>query len=695
MGAEGEGPAAGRGVRAAADELLLHGLLQRHRMLLLATVLIAGVALLGIWAHARVAGGIHAIVAANWDAVLQSAEARVRRFTGQIDDFARLLARDADVLALSTDALGGTAAGPSSAELQQRFHSATGWTAAYPHLSAVLLTDRAGRIAASAPVDWRGRQLGAEALRRVAPAWTGRSASPGLLESADLLAEAADAPGVPAILAAAPAGGAGLLVAVIDASGALRDRVASAHGARTAETYAFDGHGRLLTGSRFDALANRISDPATGLTLLKDPTRSDSGLTRMAREAMREARPGRTFEPYRNYLGLEVIGAWTWLSDLDIGLATEIQTAEIAELLQPFRLTVLAPFVLLAGAVAWLLRQRRSLADVRRELDAARAAGPYRLERKLGEGGMGEVYLAHHALLARPAAVKLIRGGRLSAERLARFEGEVRATSRLTHPNTIEVYDFGRMPDGAFYYAMEYLPGLDLGKVVELDGPQSPARVVHLLRQVCGSLAEAHAKGFVHRDIKPPNLMVCERGGICDVVKVLDFGLVKEIDAPADRQVTMGSLVVGTPGFTAPERLGGAGAPDLRSDIYSLGAVAFFLLSGRPAFDGATSTLQALRAAEVPAPRLNEFPAAAVPRELEALVASCLAWSADARPRSADALAARLEALVPVVGRWTQDDARDWWRRYEHALPQVGGAPSTGDQPAAGDLTSSSTGNPS
>ncbi len=683
----------GDGVRPLADELTLHGLLQRHQMLLLATALIGGVALLAIWAHAQVAGGIHAVVAANWDAVLQSAEARLRRFNGQTDDFARLLSRDADVVALATEAFKGAPAGPSTAEAQDRFGSAVGWTEGYPNLNAVLLTDRGGRIAVSSPVDWRGRQLGTEALRRVAPAWTGRSANAGLLEGADLLADAEAASGPPVVLAAAPAGDAGLLVAVIDASGAFRDRVASAHGARTAETYAFDGRGRLLTGSRFDAHPNRVSDPATGLMILKDPT--GGGWTRMADRAMREARPGRAFEPYPNYLGVEVIGAWTWLSDLGIGLATEIQTAEIDELLQPVRLVVLAPFVLLAGAVFWLLRQRRVLADVRSALHAARAAGPYRLVRRLGEGGMGEVYLAHHALLARPTAVKLIRGGGLGAERLARFEREVRATSRLTHPNTVEVYDFGRTADGAFYYAMEYLPGFDLARVVELDGPQPPARVVHMLRQVCASLAEAHAKGFVHRDIKPPNLMVCERGGVYDVVKVLDFGLVQEIGSSPDQRLTLGNVVVGTPSFVAPERLTDPGASDPRSDLYSVGAVAFFLLSGRQVLDGGQSTLAARRALGTPAPRLRDLPLPTVPHELDALVASCLERSPDARPTSAANLAERLEALVPVVGRWTQDDASAWWRRYEQALPQAQELEPTPVQPAAGARTSSSTGKPS
>ncbi len=666
------GSAGGRiDLRTSADELTLHGLLQRHRMLLLAAVLLGGIALLAVWAHARVADGIHAVVGANWDTVLQSAEARVRRFNAQSVDFARMLSRDADVLALSTGPLGQSAAPSPSDDLRRRFGDALRWTAGYPNLTAVLLIDRGGRIVASGPVDWPGRQVGAEALRRVAPAWAGLPASPRLLERSDLLGDTETAEGGPVILAAAPIGGAGLLVVVIDAAGALRDRIMSAHGARTAETYAFDGRGRLLTGSRFDAAPNRVTDPATGLTLLKDPAGGGIVWTRMAEAALRDSRPGRSFEPYRGYLGLEVIGAWTWLPDVGIGLATEIQTAEIDELLRPLRFTVLAPFVLLAGAVVWLLRQRRSLADVRRDLDAAHAVGPYRLGRKLGEGGMGEVYLAQHALLARPTAVKFIRSGSMSAERIARFEREVLATSRLTHPNTVEVYDCGRTPDGVLYYAMEYLPGFDLARVVDLDGPQPAARVVHLLRQVCGSLAEAHAKGFVHRDIKPSNLMVCERGGIYDVVKVLDFGLVREVDAPADQRLTIGSLVVGTPSFTAPERLHGAGAADPRSDLYSVGAVAFFLLSGRPVLEGGTSTLAAIRAIDRPAPRLRDLPGLAVPAELEALVRSCLAGSVDGRPEGADVLAARLDDLVPVVGRWAQADARSWWRRYQHTLAET------------------------
>src|SRR5262249_27427531 len=177
----------------------------------------------------------------------------------------------------------------------------------------------------------------------------------------------------------------------------------------------------------------------------------------------------------------------------------------------------------------------------------AQHLGQYTLREKIGEGGMGEVYRAEHAMLRRPTALKLLLPGRVSPEALRRFEREVQLTSQLAHPNTVVIYDYGRTPDGIFYYAMEHLPGLPLDRVILDDGPQPEARVVHLLKQICASLAEAHRISLVHRDIKPANVMLCDRGGTYDVVKVLDFGLVKELDRGEDSGVTKAEHVIGTP----------------------------------------------------------------------------------------------------------------------------------------------------
>ena len=199
---------------------------------------------------------------------------------------------------------------------------------------------------------------------------------------------------------------------------------------------------------------------------------------------------------------------------------------------------------------------------------------------------MGAVYRARHAFLRRPTAIKLIRSDRVGQEALARFEREVQLTGQLTHPNTIAIYDYGRTPEGIFYYAMEYLPGLPLDQVISADGAQPESRVVHLVKQICSSLAEAHRMGLVHRDVKPANTMLCERGGNYDVVKVLDFGLVKELRSESEAGVTGMGLVVGTPLYMAPESAAGAEHTGPASDVYAVGAIAYALLTGHQVFTG-------------------------------------------------------------------------------------------------------------
>src|SRR5262249_52681688 len=228
---------------------------------------------------------------------------------------------------------------------------------------------------------------------------------------------------------------------------------------------------------------------------------------------------------------------------------------------------------------------------LRREASEARRLGQYQLKERLGAGGMGEVYLAEHRLLKRPCAVKLIHpesAGDTAA--LRRFEREVRATAQLTHPNTVEIYDYGHAEAGTFYYVMEYLPSLDRDGLVTRYGPVPPARAAHFLRQLCGAMQEAHAAGLVHRDIKPGNVLVCRHGGRHDMAKLLDFGLVQAAGARGDpSRLTAKGAVGGTPAYMAPEQARGAEAADARSDLYSLGALGYFLLAGRPPFQGDTA----------------------------------------------------------------------------------------------------------
>ncbi len=221
----------------------------------------------------------------------------------------------------------------------------------------------------------------------------------------------------------------------------------------------------------------------------------------------------------------------------------------------------------------------------------ARPLNQYRLGERIGVGGMGEVHLAEHRLLKRPCAIKLIRPERAgNPRRLELFEHEVRATARLTHPNTVEIFDYGHTQEGTCYYVMEYLPGLSLEELVAADGPLVPGRVIFLLRQACEALAEAHTAGMIHRDLKPANLFATERGGRYDFVKLLDFGLVQEVNDPARAGRCRDGAICGTPAFMAPEQVLNDRPLDHRCDLYAIGAVAYHLLTGRPPFEGESQT---------------------------------------------------------------------------------------------------------
>ena len=287
----------------------------------------------------------------------------------------------------------------------------------------------------------------------------------------------------------------------------------------------------------------------------------------------------------------------------------------------------------------------------------ARQLGQYTLEEKIGEGGMGEVYRAHHAMLRRPTAVKLLAGDG-SEGQLRRFEKEVQLTARLTHPNTISIFDYGRTPDGVFYYAMELLDGMTLEQLVERHGPQQPARVIHILKQVCGALAEAHRVGLIHRDIKPANIHFCRRGDLPDFVKVLDFGLVREVRN--DGSVTQSSVnaVVGTPLYLSPEAIVSPDRLDARSDIYGLGCVAYFLLTGSPPFTGDNVVELCAHHLHTPPPPPSSL--VPVPEDLEQVVLSCLAKEREQRPQSARELAQALERCRDGSG-WNEADALAWW----------------------------------
>ncbi len=307
----------------------------------------------------------------------------------------------------------------------------------------------------------------------------------------------------------------------------------------------------------------------------------------------------------------------------------------------------------------------RAISRLRRQVAEARQLGQYRLRRRIGVGGMGEVYLAEHQLLKRPCAIKLIGPGAVAdPNALERFEREVQITATLSHPNTVEVFDYGRTEDGTYYYVMEYLPGLSLAELVERHGPLPPERAVHLLRQVCGALSEAHAAGLIHRDVKPSNIFAARLGGMEDVAKLLDFGLVRHAARPRAAHLSGEGQILGTPLFMSPEQATGGRELDGRSDIYSLGAVAYFLLTGQPPFDegeGGISVLIAhARDPVVPPSRVRP----GVPEDLERVVLRCLAKAPAERFPDAASLERALVACDCADG-WDQDRAARWWRNVD------------------------------
>lgn len=345
------------------------------------------------------------------------------------------------------------------------------------------------------------------------------------------------------------------------------------------------------------------------------------------------------------------------LPALGLALYTDLRTDLTPGLDATANTTIwIATFVALATIAA------RVLHGLRERVREARQLGQYTLDEKVGEGGMGIVYRASHAMLRRPTAIKLLPPARVTATQLARFEREVQLTAALTHPNTISVFDFGRTPDGVFYYAMEYLDGMSLDRLVDDEGALPPARVIHILLQACGALAEAHDVGLIHRDIKPANIFLCERGGVADFVKVLDFGLVKDVRGGQNDKVTQTDVITGTPQYMAPEAIRDAAAVTTASDIYALGAVGYFLVTGQDVFEGKTVV-------EICAAHLHQAPAppsergVAVPADLEALLLDCLAKSPADRPRDAREVRDRLEACADA-GRWTREDALAWWREH-------------------------------
>jgi hypothetical protein len=471
-----------------------------------------------------------------------------------------------------------------------------------------------------------------------------------------------------------------------------------ARSGESGETYAFDSNGLFLSESRFDDALKRAGiladspDVRSILTLeLRDPqvnlmagdrpslNRADQPLTRMAADAVAGG-SGVDVSGHRDYRGVPVIGAWAWLPEYDFGVATQMDVAEAYQPLYILRSTfraLLGLLVLSAAAIFVFLivvaRQRRRMEKAEKTI---KQLGQYTLEDKIGSGGMGSVYRARHAFLRRPTAIKMLNADNVTEGTLARFEREVQLTSRLNHPNTIAVYDYGRTPEGVFYYAMEYLEGITLEDLVKQFGPLAEGRALGILQQICGSLAEAHEIGLIHRDIKPANIILTTRAGIPDFVKVLDFGLVKAVDADEQAKLTQANVSVGTPYYMSPEAIERPDSVTALSDIYAIGAVGYFLLTGAPVFSGKTVMeicMKHTRAnPDPPSKRLGR----PVTPSVEAVILRCLAKAATDRPSSSRVLMEELAQCEPSQ-RWTRADAESWWATFKKPAGSGPEAPPT------------------
>jgi serine/threonine protein kinase len=462
---------------------------------------------------------------------------------------------------------------------------------------------------------------------------------------------------------------------------------------RTGETYAINREGTLVTSSRFDEqliLLGILPDTPNARSMLQLQARNPGGdmlngfrpkvrrselpLTVPAADIM-AGNNGVNVVGYNDYRGQTSVGAWMYLPKFEVGIVTEIDSEEAFKALTILRRTFWSMYTLLVLTSIGIFIFTVIVSRMRREAQKAaiqtRQLGQYQLEKELGAGAMGVVYKGYHAMMRRPTAIKLLNVDAMNDSAIQRFEHEVQITAQLNHPNTIAIYDYGRTPEGVFYYAMEYLDGIDLQRLVEQYGPQPESRTIQILLQICGSLYEAHAQGLVHRDIKPANIMLNRRGNQPDMVKVLDFGLVKNVSMHKGNQpLTQG--MAGTPLYLSPEAIQSPDLIDACSDLYAVGAVGYFLATGKTVFDAESlSELLQKHITETPVPpsirsgrKLSE--------EFDQIILSCLEKSRARRPQTARDLAAQLQRCKPQ-DTWTLEMADAWWSNHDRRQNQMAG----------------------
>lgn len=653
---------------------------------------------LGYWAYTGVRDSIVETRVVSLEALLGSVVKGLDVWVGEHETEAVRLAKDADVVARATR-LAAEARDPAAAtrrctaeaeDLAQRVQSSL----ATKGVVAFRIVDRSGLVLASRDPARCGQRLRVAAFRqRLDRTLDGAPEFVRPYPDTELSVKGPSGEHRPVAWFLAPIRGSnGAPVAAlamgVEADRELTTLFSAARPGDTAETYAFSDDGLMLTPSRFaDELATAgVLPPAGGTGAafgvpIRDPGGDLLGghlptlepgarpLTRAAALAVAARskttdieRRGVVTTPYRSYLGREVIGAWRWLPAYDVGAIAEISTAEAMAALRYFWISfaVIAGFIVLSVGAAFV--STMSLGRLERQFGRLQRLGAYTLERQISEGGMATIYLARHAMLKRPTAIKILKRHVATDEFVHRFEREVQIASQLLHPNTVRIYDFGRTREGQPYYVMEYLDGVTLTELVAFSGPVPPGRVIHILRQVGAALREAHEYGLIHRDVKPENVMLCRRGED-DVVKLLDFGLVKNLERAQTRDITKQIKILGTPRYMAPERLLNPSDVDARSDIYALGAVGYFLLTGKPVFDGDDNLAISNQVLHVPAPRVSASGVVGIPEGLDNLIAACLEKDRARRPQTMEAVVEALDRLANRLA-WTQLDAEAWWASY-------------------------------
>ena len=478
----------------------------------------------------------------------------------------------------------------------------------------------------------------------------------------------------------------GVVIIALNAQKAFGDLFTNANHGESSEVYAFNASGQMLTTSRFldQLISSGIlgTDSASILNLqLRAPgsnilekqkiviDEDKHNFTKIYNAAIKDLErknptySGMIYDFYENYVGRQVVGAWRWFPEYNLGLIHEQDYEEFHRSIFLFDLTFLLLVIITLFGAGFAIRSNIQLSRLTKKYDKLQMLGEYKLLEKIGEGGFGEVYKGEHQFLKRPVAIKVLKKELNGTDALDRFKQEVKITASLNHPNTVKVYNYGTGRSGQFYYVMEYLNGLSLEKLLSNDYLTPVGRGIYILKQVCHSLKEAHDAGLLHRDIKPANIMVCNQGGAYDTIKLLDFGLVKQQDATLSQQTQI-NRIGGTPMFMAPERLRDPLNADARQDIYAIGAVGLFMFSGRYIVELISQKM--LMGQETISGMLSGdvFSRNDLPEKLVEVLFKCVNFNPDERQANISELLNELNDLS-TTHPWSIEDAEQWWKEYD------------------------------